>query len=201
MRVEMLVGGIVGDVGLDHPGDVAEPVFQPLEQFAAELIVLPKRYDPFSGVERLDVIGVDASLFPNGGLPAHRPREHRGIAQMIVGGGDKELRNLPVIQVGANGEISRRSERAEHQQHVVLLDEATRPFQRGRRIGFVVIGDEADLAAVDPAALVDHLEIRRFGFSNRAEGLQTAAIGHDVADADFGIAHAGFAHALGDRTQ
>ena len=120
---------------------------------------------------------------------------------MIVGGGDKELRNLPVIQVGANGEVSRRSERAEHQQHVVLLDEAARQFQRGRRIGFVVIGDEADLAAVDPAALVDHLEIRRFGFANRAEDLQTAAIGHDVADADFGIGHAGFAHALGDRTQ
>ena len=120
---------------------------------------------------------------------------------MIVSGGDEELRNLPVIQVGANGKVSRRSERAEHHQHVVLLDEAARQLQRGRRIGFVVIGDEAHLAAVDPAALVDHLEIRRLGFSNRAEDLQTPAIGHDVADANFSVGHAGFAHALGDRAQ
>src|SRR5215207_4489026 len=59
VRVQMLIRDIVGDVDPDHPGDVTEPVFQSLEQFSAEMIVLPKSYDPFSGVKRLDVVGVD----------------------------------------------------------------------------------------------------------------------------------------------
>src|SRR5687768_12594590 len=106
----MLIRNIVGDVDPDHPGDVTEPVLQPLEQLSTEMIVLPKGYDLFSGIERLNVVGVDPPLFPNGGLPAHCPREERRIAQMIVSGGDKELRNLPFVQVGANGKIPRRSE-------------------------------------------------------------------------------------------
>ena len=120
---------------------------------------------------------------------------------MIVPGGDKELRNLPFVQVGTNGKVTRRSERTEHQEHVVFLDQAARNVQRGRWIGSVIIGDEAHLAAVDPATLVDQLKIRRFGFSNRSEDLQTPAIGHNVPDADFSVGHAGFAHPLGDRAQ
>ena len=53
MRVQMLICSIVCDVDPDHPGDVAEPVFQALEKFSTEMIVLPKSYNPFSGVERL----------------------------------------------------------------------------------------------------------------------------------------------------
>src|SRR5688572_16517459 len=60
VRVQMLICDIVGDVDPDHPGDITEPVFQPLEQFSTEMIVLPKSDDPFSGVERLYVVGVDA---------------------------------------------------------------------------------------------------------------------------------------------
>ena len=49
MGVQMLIGGIVGDVDPDHPRNVAEAVLQPLEQFSTEMIVLPKCYDLFSG--------------------------------------------------------------------------------------------------------------------------------------------------------
>ena len=201
MLAQIVVCGIVRDVDPDHPGDVTETVLQSPEQFAAEMIVLPKRNDSFSGVERLDVVGVDPPLFPNRGLPAHCPGEQRWIAQMIVSGGDKELRNLPLVQVCADGKIAGSSERTEHQEDVLLLDQAARKFQRGRRIGFVVMGDEAHLAAVDPATLVDHLKIRRFGLSDRSECFQTPAIGHNIADTDFGVGHARFAHAFGDRAQ
>ena len=61
----MLIRDIVGDIDPDHPRDVTEPVFQSLEQFPTEMIVLPKSYNPFSGVKRLYVAGVDAPLFPN----------------------------------------------------------------------------------------------------------------------------------------
>jgi len=82
--------------------------------------------NPPSGVGRLYVIGVDAPLFPKRGLPTHRPRKQRWIAQMIVSGGDKKLRNLPFIQVSANGKVARSSERAKHQQDVVFLDKTAR---------------------------------------------------------------------------
>src|SRR5258706_12228563 len=117
------------------------------------MIVLPKRDDPFSGVERLYVVGVNASLFPNGGLPAHCPREQRWIAQMVVPGGDKELRNLPLVQVCADGKIARSSERTEHQEDVLFLDKVARMPEGGRRIGFVAMEDEAPLAALYPSII------------------------------------------------
>src|ERR1700737_1904431 len=135
----MLICAIVRDIDPDHSGDVTEPVFHPLYYFSTDLIVLPKGFDPSSGVGRLYVVGVDAPFFPKRRLPTHCPRKRRWIAQMIVSGGDKKLRNLLFIQVTANGKVARSSERAEHQQDVVLLDKTARKLQGGHRIGFVII--------------------------------------------------------------
>src|ERR1700688_1377327 len=135
----MFICDIERNIHPDHTGDVTEPVFQPLDYFSTDLIVLPKSHNPFSGVGRLYVVGVDAPLFPKRGLPTHRPWKQRWIAQMIVSGGDKKLRNLLFIQVTANGKVARSSERAEHQQDVVLLDKTARKLQGGHRIGFVII--------------------------------------------------------------
>src|SRR3981189_2443895 len=65
VRVQMLICDIVRDIDPDHPCDVTEPVFHPLEQLSTEIIVLPKSYNPFSGEERLYVVGGDASPLPN----------------------------------------------------------------------------------------------------------------------------------------
>src|SRR5204862_5990268 len=135
-------------------------VLQALEDLPAEMIVLPESDDPLARVKRLNVVGVDAPLLPERRLPAHGPRKQRRIAEMIVSGSDKQLRDLPFIEVFANGKIARRSEGAEHQQHLVFLDKVARQVQRGSRVGFVVVGNETHLAAVDSAALVDQLEIR-----------------------------------------
>src|ERR1700693_6079342 len=135
----MLICDIVRDIDPDHTGDVTEPVFQSLEYFSTDLIVLPKGYNPASGVERLYVVGVDAPLFPKRGLPTHCPRKQRWIAQMIVSGGDKKLRDLLFIQLTANGKVARGSARAEHQHDVCLLDKTARKLQGGHRIGFVII--------------------------------------------------------------
>src|ERR1700730_10066002 len=135
----MLICDIVCDIHPDHTGDVTEPVFQPLDYFSTDLIVLPKGYNPASGVGRLYVVGVDAPLFPKRRLPTHRPRKRRWITQMIVSVGDKKLRNLLFIQVTANGKVARSPERAEHQQDVVFLDKTARKLKGGHRIGFVII--------------------------------------------------------------
>jgi hypothetical protein len=75
--------------------------------------------------------------------------------------------------------------------HALLLDELPGMFGCRARIGTVVAGDEFDLAPVDAAALVDHVEISGFRPADRSEGGQRAGVGHDVADADFGVGHAG----------
>src|ERR1700692_1525313 len=135
----MFICDIVRDIDPEHTGAATEPVFQPPEYFSTYLIILPKSYNPAPGVECLYVVGVDAPLFPKRGLPTHCPRKQRWIAQMIVSGGDKKLRNLLFIQVTANGKVARSSERAEHQQDVVLLDKTARKLQGGHRIGFVIV--------------------------------------------------------------
>jgi hypothetical protein len=50
---------------------------------------------------------------------------------MVVTGSNEQLRYLPFIKVLADGEIAGRAERAEHQQHLVLLDKVARQAQRG----------------------------------------------------------------------
>ena len=58
-----------------------------------------------------------------------------------------------------HGVVGGGPERAEHQQHFVLLDEFSGLLDRLRRRVGVVEADELDLAAVDAAFGVDLLEI------------------------------------------
>jgi hypothetical protein len=60
----------------------------------------------------------------------------------------------------------------------------------GRAIG-IVIGDEIDLAPVDAAFGVDHVEEGGLGLPEHAIGRGRPTIGHDVADPDLAIAGAG----------
>jgi hypothetical protein len=50
----------------------------------------------------------------------------------------KELGNLPFVQICADGKVSRRSERTEHQEDVVVVDKIARQIQGDRRIGFII---------------------------------------------------------------
>jgi hypothetical protein len=57
----------------------------------------------------------------------------------------------------------------------------------GFRRGITVVQrNQIDLAPIDAAALVDHLEIADFPFAERAERGDRAAVGHGLADLDFG---------------
>src|SRR5262252_7223355 len=53
-------------------------------------------------------------------------------------------------------------------EDLILFDQLARHLDGfGRRIG-VVVGDEIDLAAVDATLGIDHFEVRRLAFPNRA---------------------------------
>src|SRR5215471_475041 len=106
MCVEILIRNVVGDIDDNHPCEIAESFLQSLEQISPELIVLPENHDLFSGIEGLNIIRVDASLGPERWLPAYGPGKCFRIVQLVVAGGDKELGNLPIIQIFPGGEIT-----------------------------------------------------------------------------------------------
>ena len=89
------------------------------------------------------------------------------------------------------------ADRGEDQRDLVALDQPPRLLHRLRRRVAVVERDQIDLAAVDAAALVEHLEIADLALAERAERRHRPAVGHGLADLDFGRGDA--AHFGGDR--
>ncbi len=92
------------------------------------------------------------------------------LARLLVAGGDEQLRDLPLVEIPARGGIAGRAERAEHQ--ISTLSVSTRL----RVSSSAAVGSELssrvmkrDLAAVDAAAVVDHVEIGGFRLADRAE--------------------------------
>ena len=119
-----------------------------------------------------------------------------GSPNLVRAGGDEQLRHLLGVHVFQDRRVGRRAERLEDQQHLVALDQLARLLDGLRRAIGVVIGDEVDLAAVDAALVVDHPEIGGLRLADHAVGRRRAAIGHDVADLDFGIGGAGIVFLL-----
>src|ERR1019366_9684696 len=74
-----------------------------------------------------------------------------------------------------------------------------RLLDRLRRAVAIVIADEIDLAAVDAAFGIDLPEVGIFGLADHAVSGSGTAIGHDVADLDFGIGGAGVVFLLCER--
>ena len=132
-------------------------------------------------------------------LPAHRPREVLRVVPLGGAGGDEQLRHLLRVHVFVDRRIRRRAERIEDEQDFVALHELARLLDRLGRAIAVVIADEVDLAAVDAAGVVDHLEVGGLGLADHAVSGSGTAIRHDVADLDFGIGRAGIVFLLRER--
>ena len=196
LRIDAGIADLVGLVGDDHADLVAEAVLQALELVLAGVVVLPEHRD--LAVRKLvpDVGGVDPALALVVGLKTHRPRKILGIAELGAAGGDEQLRHLLGVHVFHDRRIRRRAERLEDQQHLVAFHQLAGLLDRLRRAVGVVIGDEIDLAAVNAALGIDHLEKGFFGLADHAIGRRRPAIGHDIADLDFGIAGAGIVFLL-----
>jgi hypothetical protein len=72
-------------------------------------------------------------------------------------------------------------------KHLFVLDEPPRLLEGVWRAVGVIQADEIDLAAIDPAQLVDHPEIGRLGATDHSIGGGRAAVGHGLADLDFSL--------------
>ncbi|MEY9756805.1 hypothetical protein ABIE73_004200 [Bradyrhizobium yuanmingense] len=141
---------------------------------------------------------VDLRFALVGGLPAHGPGEVLRVVPLGGAGRDEELRDLLGVQILLDRTVRGRPERVENDQHLVALDQLANLLDGLWRRIAVVIGDEVDLAAVDAALVVDHLEIGFFGLADDAIGRRRTAVRHDVADLDLGIGRAGVVFLLGE---
>jgi hypothetical protein len=99
--------------------------------------------------------------------------------------------HLAVVEVFYGRADAGRAERAEHQSHVVLLDQPPGVLDRLGRAVAVIQRDEVDAALVDAAAVVEHLHVGGFGLADLGQGRRRPAVGHDVADLDFVVGGAG----------
>ena len=184
----------------DHgSGLVAETVLQALQVVLAVIVVLIEHGDLGVGLFLQNIFGVDPRLALVARLPAHGPREVLRIVPLGGAGGDEKLRHLLGVHVFVDRRIGRRAERIEDEQNLVALDELARLLDRLGRAIAVVIADEVDLAAVDAAGVVDHLEIGGLGLADHAISGSRPAIGHDIADLDFGVGRAGVVFLLRQR--
>jgi hypothetical protein len=113
-----------------------------------------------------------------------------GSAHLLAPVATKELRHLALVEIFLNGGVGRRAERAEDEGDLLLLDQLARLLDGLGRAVAVVETDEADLAAVHAALLVQHLEIGELGQAVGAPGRGGAAIGHGLTDRDLAVGHA-----------
>src|SRR4029078_3184245 len=115
------------------------------------------------------------------------PGELLGVVPLGGAGGDEQLRHLLLVHVFLDRRVWRCAQQIEYQQTLVALHQLARLLDRFRRAVAGIIGDEVDLAAVDAARGVYLVESRRFGLADHAVSGRRSAVGHDVADLDFGV--------------
>src|SRR6266700_1523687 len=160
----------------------AMPSFSP-----AVVVVLIEDADLSAGVMLQQIVRVNARLALVARLPTHRPGEAIRVVPFAGAAGDEQLRHLFAVHVFLDRGVGRRSQAVEDEQDLVALDEFPGLLHGLGRVVAVVIGNEADLAAVDAALGIDLVEIGGFGLADDPVGRGQPAIRNDVADADLGI--------------
>src|SRR5262249_4056843 len=119
-----------------------------------------------------------------------RPREMFGIVERARAGAEPELRHFLVVEIRAHRDVGGRSERAEDERDLVLLDELAGLLQALGRAVAVIEHDYVELASVDATLIVDHLEISGFGAPNLRKGRSRAAYRAGLAELDLGVRNA-----------
>ena len=199
LRIHRRIREIVGLLH-DHLGGAAG-IFQRLleraEEIAAEIVILIENTDLGVRLHRDHVLGQDTRFGRIERKTCHGPFVILGIVPFGRAGVEQKLRHALGIEIFVHGGLRRGTQRAVEREHLVLLDQATRGFDAFRRAIGIVHGEEGDLAPVDTALVVEHLEI---GFPNAAQHAierARAAMRHGLSDLDLGVAGAEVVFLLG----
>jgi hypothetical protein len=110
-----------------------------------------------------------------------------GIVDLVRAGGAKQLRHLVLVEIRSDRQIGEAAKGLKDERDALLFDEPPGLFDGLGRAVAIVKADEVELAAVDPALLVDHLEIGGLGPGDRAVGGSGSAVREALANLDLGI--------------
>ncbi len=161
LRLNVRRGRVVTDARDDRLRLRAQPALEAGQQIAPVVIVLVEDGDLRFLHVLEDVAPVELTLLGVRWDVADRPRVLLVIAS--EGGrarGDVELRHLRVVQQLAHRKVVARSERAEHGEDLLLLNETDRVVDRATGVVTVVEIRERDLAAEHAPFVVDVFEVR-----------------------------------------
>ena len=101
------------------------------------------------------------------------------------------------VQIFLNSAVRCSAKDGKHRQHLVILHELASLLDGlGWTIG-VIVGDVVDLAAIDAALLIYHLEEAGLYLADAAKGGRWSAVGNDVAELDLGVGRADVVLLLG----
>ena len=160
LQIDGRIGDFVGGFRHDHLGRlVAEAGLDAVQVVLTEVVVLIEDAD--LGVRMIleNVLAVDAALDEVVRVEAHGPGEVLRIGELRGAGGGEQLRHFLAVEIFLHGGVRRRADDLEGEQHLVALDQLADLLDGLRRRVGVVILDQVDLAAVDAALVVDHLQI------------------------------------------
>src|SRR2546430_5545912 len=181
MPIDKLVQHIKGDIDNDQAGQIAESFLNSLEEVPPKLVVLPKRHDVALRIEGLDVVGVDSPLGTKRRLPAHGPRKRLRVAQLLGAEATKswgiflsfrKLRTAKFPAVPNDPNITGRcpSRPARGSDRAQPLDRNCHHRKMKRT-----------LRPLMPPRSFDHVEIGRFGLSNRGRSGPVVLVDLDQA--------------------
>src|ERR1700722_5436862 len=94
----------------------------------------------------------------------------------------KSLRHLVVVEILPNCGVRRGPHRIEQERDLLLLDQPADLLNCFWGAISIVEANEIDLAAVDPALLVDHLEVGGLSAADDPIGRGRPTVRHGLAD-------------------
>jgi hypothetical protein len=90
-----------------------------------------------------------------------------------------------------DGGVGGRAQGLIHEQHLLFLHQLANLLDRARGVVAIVERDQSDLATVDAALIVDHLEEGHLGLTDRPICGCRPAVRHGLTDLDLGIGSSG----------
>ncbi len=157
------------------------------------IVVLVKDRKAGIGILGPRIADFDAGFLDVIGRPRqrHQPGLRRRLVPFRRRADQEQMRHLGAVEIFRRRRTRRGAHGAEHEGDVVVLDQPARGLDRLRRRKAVVERDHVELAPVDAALLVDHVEIGSKYLAGDTERRRRAAIRHDIAEFDFGVGNAG----------
>ena len=167
---------------------IAQAVLQAVDVVAAQIVVLIQDADLRVGLMRQDVFGIHLSLQPVARLKRDAPGVVLGIGdEHRRAGAQPDIGHFLLVDIFADRGIRRSTDGLEQDGDLFILDQLADDLDRFRRAVAVIQGNQVDLAAVDAALFIDHLEISRLGGGYLPIHAGGAAERSALTDLDLGI--------------